>query len=136
EIYTLLKSSDKNITVNIIGVAASAASVIAMAGDTVNMSPTAQMMIHNATMPVQGDYREMDHKSDFLKKTNQTLINAYKLKSGLDEKELKAMLDKETWFTPQDAKEKGLIDGIMFEETVQPVASFNDGLLPVDVLNK
>src|SRR5690625_1076457 len=134
EIYTLLKSSDKNINVNIVGIAASAASVIAMAGKTVKMSPTAQLMIHNATISTHGDYREMDHTSDFLKNINQSIINAYKLKSGMEDNELKEMMDNETWFTAQQALEHKLIDGVMFEEQLQATASLNDGLLPPEVL--
>lgn len=135
EIYTTLKSYEGNVIVKVVGVAASAASVIAMAGDKVTMSPTAQMMIHNATIVAHGDYREMDHTSDFLKNVNQSIVNAYKLKSGLGDDELKGMLDKETWFTAHQAKEKGLIDEVMFESNLQAVAS-NDGLLPIDVINK
>jgi|SRR5690625_4236966 len=136
EIYTLLKSSDKNITTKIVGVAASAASVIAMAGKKVMMSPTAQMMIHNATISTHGDYREMDHTSDFLKNINQSIVNAYKLKSGLDDDDLKEMMDNETWFTAHQALDHKLIDEVMFEEQVQVAASFGGGLLPQSVVQK
>lgn len=135
EIYTYLKSSEKNVTTKVVGVAASAASVIAMAGDKIMMSPTSQMMIHNATIATHGDYREMDHTSDFLKNINQSIVNAYKLKSGLPDDELKEMMDKETWLTAQQAKEKGLIDEVMFEQQLQAVAT-NDGLLPMDIVEK
>jgi len=135
EIYTLLKSSEKNVTVNIVGIAASAASVIAMAGKTVRMSPTAQMMIHNATIATHGDYREMDHTSEFLKNVNQSILNAYKIKSGMSDEDLKKMMDDETWFTAQQALEHKLIDEVMFEEQIQAVAT-NDGLLPLDVLTE
>src|SRR5690554_100266 len=136
EIYTLLKSSEKHITVNIVGVAASAASVIAMAGDVVRMSPTAQMMIHNATISTHGDYREMDHTSEFLKNVNKTIANAYRMKTGKNEKELSELMDNETWFTPQQALEQGFIDEIMFDEQLQLTASMDNSMLPIEIVNK
>ncbi len=135
EIYTLLKSSEKSISVNIVGLAASAASMVAMAGKTVRMSPTGQMMIHNATISTHGDYREMDHTSNVLKNINQSILNAYKIKSGMGDDELKEMMDDERWFTAQQALEHKLIDEVMFEEQIQAVAT-NDGLLPVEVLTE
>src|SRR5690625_910018 len=134
EIYTMLKRYPHNVTVEIVGLAASAASIIAMAGDKVVMSPTSQMMIHNATSVSRGDYRDMDSTSQLLKNANQTAVNAYKAKSGMDDKELFDLMDAETWFTPHQALEKGLIDEVMFEE-VQVSASTSD-LLPREVVNK
>lgn len=135
EIYTMLKRHSNNVTVEIVGLAASAASIIAMAGDKVVMSPTSQMMIHNATSVSKGDYRDMDSASQLLKNANRTAVNAYKAKSGMDEDELFKLMDAETWFTPQQALENGLIDEIMFEESVQLSASIS-GLLPQDVVMK
>ena len=136
EIYTMLKSYTGEVTVRIVGIAASAASVIAMAGNKVLMSPTSQLMIHNATMATHGDYREMDHTSDFLKNVNQSIANAYKLKSGKTDDELKEMMDNETWFTAQQALEHKLIDEVMFDNELQAVASFDGGLLPIEVVTK
>lgn len=136
EIYTLLKEHPKNITVKIMGVAASAASVIAMAGDNILMSPTSQMMIHNATSVSIGDYRNMETATNLLKNANQTAINAYKIKSGMSDDELKEMMDKETWFTAHQALENKLINEIMFEEQVQIAASFGNGLLPQSTIKK
>jgi ATP-dependent Clp protease, protease subunit len=135
EIYTMLKSHEGNVTIKVTGLAASAASVIAMAGNKTLMSPTAQLMIHNATISTHGDYREMDHTSDFLKNVNQSIVNAYKLKSGLADEDLKEMMDKETWFTAQQALENKLIDEVMFENQMQVAASVGSGLLPQDVIN-
>lgn len=134
EIYTMLKNHNGNVTVQIVGLAASAASVIAMAGDKVQMSPTAQIMIHNATMDTYGDYREKQHSSEMLKNINRSIINAYKLKSGMTDDELQEMMDKETWFTAQQALEHKLIDEIMFQNEYQPAASFESGLLPIEVI--
>src|SRR5690625_1329456 len=136
EIYTMLRNYKHNVNVEITGVAASAASVIAMAGDNITMSPVSQMMIHNATIAAQGDYREMDSASNLLKNANQTAVNAYKIKSGLPDNELLDLMDKETWFTAHQALELGLIDAVMFEQPVQVAASFGSGLLPQEVVNK
>src|SRR5690625_1994605 len=136
EIYTMLREYPHNVTVKVTGVTASAASVIMMAGDKILMSPTSQMMIHNATIGTYGDYREMDSASSLLKNANQTAINAYKLKSGMGDDELKDLMDKETWFTAHQALEHKLIDEVMFENPVQVAASFGSGLLPQEVVNK
>ncbi|TCI25564.1 Clp protease ClpP [Exiguobacterium sp. SH5S4] len=140
EIYTALKSYKGNVEVQIVGLAASAASIIAMAGDRVLMSPTAQMMIHNASAISGGDHRDMKHTSDFLQGVDRTIADAYAKKSGLDYQELLAMMADETWLTPDKAKEVGLIDAVMFEEEApKVVASFdasNGGLLPQSVIER
>lgn len=137
EIYTALRSYQGNVTVKIVGLAASAASVIAMAGKKVVMSPTAQMMIHNVSSRVSGDYRDMEHTAEILKNANETIANSYRLKSGMSQEELLAMMDKETWMTADKAKEYGLIDEVMFENQIQLVASTGySGLLPNEVINK
>ncbi|MCM3567859.1 head maturation protease, ClpP-related [Neobacillus mesonae] len=138
EIYTALKDYSGNVTVKIVGIAASAASVIAMAGNKIMMSPTSQMMIHNASVMAQGDYRDMDQASGFLKNVNQTIANAYSLKSGKSYDELLSMMDAETWLTPQQALEHNLIDEIMFGQSVQVVgdAGTGTGLLPQEVIDK
>ena len=136
EIYTVLRDYAGNTIVKIVGLAASAASVVAMAGKKVMMSPTAQMMIHNVTTYAEGDYRDMEHTADILKTANDTIANAYRLKSGKTQEELLALMDDETWMTAQKAKELGLIDEIMFEDDVQLAASTDySGLLPPEVIN-
>ncbi len=136
EIYTALKSYQGKVVVRIVGLAASAASVIAMAGDRVLMSPTAQMMIHNVSSYTEGDYRDMEHTAEILKNANDTIANAYRIKSGKTQDELLEMMDNETWFTADKAKELGLIDEVMFEDDVKLVASTNySGLLPPEVIN-
>lgn len=135
EIYTALKSYPGNVVVKIVGLAASAASVIAMAGKKVLMSPTAQMMIHNVSSRQHGDYRDMEHMAEILKNANQTIANAYRIKSGMDQNELLKLMDKETWLTAQQAQEYKLIDEVMFESN-QLVASYGSGLLPQSVIDK
>lgn len=136
EIYTILKDYKGHVTVKIVGLAASAASVIAMAGNKVMMSPTAQMMIHNVSTYTSGDYRDMEHSAEVLKSANNTIANAYRLKTGKKQEELLTLMDNETWMTAQKAKELGFIDEIMFEEQ-QLVANYSySGLLPPEVINK
>ena len=135
EIYTALKSYPGNVTVKIVGLAASAASVIAMSGNKVLMSPTAQMMIHNVSSRQEGDHRDMAHMADVLKNANDTIANAYRIKSGMEQKDLLKLMDKESWFTAQQALEHKLIDEVMFEST-QLVASFGTNLLPRSVIEK
>lgn len=135
EIYTALKSYAGNVTVQVVGLAASAASVIAMAGKKVLMSPTAQMMIHNVSTYAEGDYRDMEHAAELLKNANETIANAYRLKSGKTQDELLSLMDAETWMTAQKAKELGLVDEVMFEGDAQLVAATNyAGLLPPEVI--
>lgn len=136
EIYTALKSYKGNVTVKIVGLAASAASVIAMAGKKVLMSPTAQMMIHNVSSCAEGDYREMEHTAEILKNANDTIANAYRLKTGKTQEELLALMDKETWMTAQKAKELGFIDEVMFEDIQLAASTSYSGLLPQEVINK
>lgn len=137
EIYTALKSYKGNVIVKIVGLAASAASVIAMAGNKVMMSPTAQIMIHNVSSRAEGDYRDMEHTADVLKNANNTIANAYRIKTGKTQEELLALMDKETWMTADKAKELGFVDEIMFENDSQLVASTDySGMLPPEVINK
>lgn len=114
EIYTALRRYKGHVTVNILGLAASAASVIAMAGNTVNMSPTAQMMIHKAWSVTQGNADDHEHEAEILDGIDQSIVNAYVDKTGLDRNKILQMMQNETWMTAQDAVSKGFADGIMF----------------------
>lgn len=137
EIYTALKSYNGNVTTKIVGLAASAASVIAMAGKNILMSPTGQMMIHNVSTRSSGDYRDMQHAAEVLKNANTTIANAYRLKTGMSEADLLNMMNQETWLTPQQALENKFIDEIMFiDGLVDLVASFQSNLLPIEVIEK
>lgn len=136
EIYTSLKSYGGKVTTKVVGLAASAASVIAMAGDRIEISPTGQIMIHNASGGFGGDYRDMEKGAEILKNVNATISNAYSLKTGLSSEELLEMMNKETWLTPQQALEKKFVDEIMFTNDVKLVASINNGMLPQEVINK
>lgn len=113
EIYTALKNYN-NVKIKVTGLAASAASVIAMAGYC-EMSPTAQMMVHNVWTCQSGDYRDMDSASESLKKANRSIANAYCVKSGMAMDAALKMMDDTTWMTAQDAKALGLVDKVLFE---------------------
>ncbi|CAM3935733.1 head maturation protease, ClpP-related [Bacillus paramycoides] len=116
EIYTALKNYPGHVEVQIVGLAASAASFIAMAADKVRISPTAQIMIHNASMWNGGDHRDMEKAAEMLKITDRAIVNAYVIKSGKSEEELLNMMAEETWMGPQQALENNFVDEIMFME--------------------
>ncbi|QWH13276.1 Clp protease ClpP [Bacillus mycoides] len=116
EIYTALKNYPGHVEVQIVGLAASAASFIAMAADKVRISPTAQIMIHNASMWNGGDHRDMEKAAEMLKITDRAIVSAYVIKSGKSEEELLNMMAEETWMGPQQALENNFVDEIMFME--------------------
>lgn len=138
EIYTALKKHKGKVIIDITALAASAASVIAMAGDIVRMSPTAQMMIHNVSSVGSGDYRDMEHLAEVLKQANETIASAYILKTGKTKEEILKMMDSEKWFTAEQAKEQGFIDEIMFKnpQGVQLVANIEPNIIPLEVINR
>lgn len=116
EIYSILKDIKNPVTINVQSMAASAASMIAMAGDTVKMSPVALLMIHNASTCTSGDYREMQHTADVLQTVNTAIMQAYIAKTGKTEDELREMMDKETWLTANQCLENGFADEIIKDE--------------------
>lgn len=117
EIYTMLKDSGKAVTVNIQGLAASAASVIAMAGNTVRMSPTSQMMIHKALVSTVGNSDDLEHESGVLNSIDESIAAAYELKTGLSQTDILQMMSNETWMNAKVAVDKGFADEIMFNES-------------------
>lgn len=139
EIYTALMQHKGNVNVTITGRAASAASVIAMAGTKVSMSPTAQIMIHNVSATGSGDYRDFEHYAEQLKKSNDTIANAYMLKTGKTREEILRLMDYETWFTPEEAIECGLIDEILSRNSAPDdirLVAASDYLIPQAVIDK
>lgn len=126
EIYTMLKSSGKNIVVNIQGLAASAASVIAMAGNTVNISPTAQLMIHKASVIGAGNADDFEHEAKVLNGIDESIASAYELKTGMKQEDLLQMMASETWLNAKEAVDKGFADNIMFSnESIVVTNSIN-----------
>lgn len=119
EIYTALLNHKGNVNILITGRAASAASVIAMAGTHVSISPTAQIMIHNVSASGSGDYRDFEHYAEQLKKSNNTMANAYVIKTGKSKKEILELMNHETWFTPHEALKYGLVDNIVNDSRLE-----------------
>lgn len=137
EIYTMLKSHKGNVVVNIPGIAASAASVIAMSGNVVKISPTAQIMIHNSMTGTGGDHRDMEHAAEMLKGVDRSIANAYILKTGKSMEDLLDLMGKETFMGAKEAKQYGFADEIMFDDEKQLVASYDkSAMLPKEVIDK
>lgn len=120
QIYTMLKDYKGTITVKIDGIAASAASVIAMAGTQVLMAPTSLIMIHNPFTVAIGDSEEMQKAIAMLDEVKESIINAYELKTGLSRSKISHLMDAETWLNANKAVEMGFADGILFKETKTP----------------
>lgn len=113
QIYNMLTAYNGKVTVKIDGIAASAASVIAMAGDTVLVSPVSMLMIHNPATIAFGDHAEMQKAIDMLSEVKESIINAYVLKTGLSRARLSHLMDAETWMDANKAVELGFADGII-----------------------
>lgn len=114
QIYNMLRDYKGSVTVKIDGLAASAASVIAVAGDTVLMSPVAMMMIHNPATLAIGNAKEMEKAIGMLNEVKESILNAYEDKTGLKRSKLSKMMDDETWFNAKKAVELGFADRILF----------------------
>ena len=115
QIYNMLMDYPHNVTVKIDGLAASAASVIAMAGTEVLMSPVAMMMIHNPATVAIGDAGEMKKAIDMLAEVKESIMNAYEIKTGLSRPRISHLMDVESWFNATKAVELGFADGILFD---------------------
>ena len=116
QIYNMLMDYPGNVTVKIDGLAASAASVIAMAGTKVCMSPVAILMIHNPATLAYGDKAEMEKTIGMLSEVKESIINAYEIKSGLARTKISHMMDDETWLNARKAVELGFADEILFDQ--------------------
>lgn len=137
EIYTELKSYTGEVTTVVIS-AASAASVIALGGNVVKMTPPGELMIHNASMVAVGDYHSMEKGAEILKMTNKAIASVYRRKTGLTEEELLALMDKETWMTAEDALKYGFIDEILFqdEEAEIKLVASNESMISQKIISK
>jgi len=116
QIYNMLMDYKGSVSIKIDGLAASAASVIAMAGTEVQMSPVAMMMIHNPMTVAIGDSKEMQKAVEMLGEVKESIINAYEIKTGLSRTKLAHLMDAESWFNAKKALEMGFADKIMFSE--------------------
>lgn len=115
QIYNMLRDYKGSVTVKIDGIAASAASVIAMAGNTVCVSPVAMMMIHNPATMAMGEAKDMQKAIVMLNEVKESILNAYESKTGLTRARLSHMMDDETWFNAKKAVELGFADKILFD---------------------
>lgn len=134
EIYTLLRGYSGKVKIKILGIAASAASVIAQAGES-EISPTGMFMIHNVKTWSSGDYRDMKYTAEALRAANESIINAYVAKTGMTQEELQGLMDRETYMAAAQAVEYGFIDKVMFTEQA-PELRNGFGLLPEETLKK
>lgn len=116
QIYNMLMDYRGNVTIKIDGLAASAASVIAMAGTEVLMSPVAMMMIHNPMTVAIGDSQEMQKAIEMLSEVKESIINAYEIKTGMSRAKISRLMDAESWFNAKKAIEMGFADKVLFAE--------------------
>ncbi|HGA3842381.1 TPA: head maturation protease, ClpP-related [Streptococcus agalactiae] len=120
QIYNMLMDYQGDVHVIIDGLAASAASVIAMAGTTVSMSPVAMMMIHNPWTFAQGEAKDMAKVIEMLGEIKDSIINAYELRTGLSRTKISHLMDSESWFNAKKAVELGFADKVLFEKEETP----------------
>ena len=118
QIYTMFMEYKGNVTVKIDGIAASAASVISMAGTTVAMSPTSNILIHNPWTATVGDEDEMRTAAEFLGEIKESIINAYELKTGLPREKISELMTAETWMNAEKALELGFCDKILYTDEI------------------
>ena len=116
EIYTMIRDYPHNVTVKIASIAASAASVIAMAGNTVQMSPTALLMVHDPSTIAFGNAKDMEKAIATLNEVKESIINAYAAKTGLSRSKISKLMSDETWINAKKAVELGFADEILFDE--------------------
>ncbi len=116
QIYNMLMDYKGNVTVKIDGIAASAASVIAMAGNKVLMSPVSMLMIHNPMTVAMGDTAEMQKAIEMLSEVKESIMNAYEIKTGMSRAKISHLMDAETWMNANKAVELGFADGILARE--------------------
>lgn len=116
QIYNMLMAHKGEVVIKIDGIAASAASVIAMAGTKVLMSPVSMLMIHNPMTMAFGDREHMKQAMTMLDEVKESIMNAYEIKTGLTRQKLSNMMDSETWMNVHKAVELGFCDGLLERE--------------------
>lgn len=120
EIYTMIRDYPHRVTVKIASIAASAASVIAMAGNTVQMSPTALLFVHDPSTIAMGNAKDMEKAIATLNEVKECIINAYAAKTGLSRNRISKLMSDETWINAKKAVELGFADVILFDEKHEP----------------
>lgn len=126
QIYNLLLNYQGKVTVKIDGLAASAASVIAMVGDEILMSPVSMLMIHNPSTVAIGDTQDMQRAIGMLSEVKESIIGAYKQKSGLSHAKLASLMDEETWMNAEKAVELHFADRITSRQDLYPQGENED----------
>lgn len=117
QIYTMLRNHKGKVTVKIDGIAASAASVVAMAGDETYIAPTAMLMIHDPSTVAMGNRADMEQAIRLLDEVKESIINAYETKSHLSRAKIAKLMTDETWLNAKKAKDMGFVDGILFADS-------------------
>ncbi len=136
-IYMMLMNYPNDVNVKIDGIAASAASVIAMAGTNVSMAPAAMLMIHNPLTIVGGQKKDLDQAAQMLAETKESIINAYELKTNLPRAKISAMMDDETWMNVNKAIELGFADEMLGQgKNTTDCYSYSDKQSDLVLLNK
>jgi len=133
--YAELRGYAGNSMAKIVGISASASSFVMLGCEKVIASPMASIMIHNAQTGAQGDYRTMQHTAEMLKQTDETIRNAYEIKTGKSRDYLKEYMDNETWLSPQDALSIGVVDEIELKDGETLTEPKSSMLLPVRMSN-
>lgn len=144
EIYSAIRDYKGSVKIHVVGLAASAASVIACAAKS-DITPTGQFMVHNVSTFTAGDYREMDHTSEMLRQANRAIAAAYTSKTKMTEADALELMDAETWLTASDAVDWGLIDEISENQNANNQTGDEDDLrmaaaagrmIPASVIDK
>ena len=140
QIYAMLMDYKGSVTVKIDGIAASAASVVAMAGTNVLMAPTAMMMIHNPMTIAFGNHDDMEKAIAMLDEVKESIINAYEIKTGMSRAKLSHLMDQETWMNANKAIELGFADDVLTDEKKKKCSdasfSFSGRKTEMALLNK
>ena len=144
EIYSAIRDYKGSVKIHVVGLAASAASMIACAAKS-DITPTGQFMVHNVRTFTAGDYREMDHTSEMLRQANRAIAAAYTSKTKMTEADALELMDAETWLTASDAVGWGLIDEISENQNANNQTGDEDDLrmaaaagrmIPASVIDK
>ena len=140
QIYNMLRDYPGQVIVKIDGIAASAASVIAMAGTKVQISPTGLLMIHNPMTMAFGNEEDMERAKAMLSEVKESILNAYEFKTGLSRAKLSHLMDSETWFNARKAVELKFADEILFsgegDPTISAGALYSNQVMMSNILNK
>lgn len=135
-IYNLLREHPAKVTARVVGIAASAASVIAMAADEVQIARAGFLMIHNTWVMAAGDRHAMRDVADWLEPFDLAAVDIYAARSGIEAKEIGRMLDRETWIGGADAVEKGFADSLLAADEIDSSTKNSSDTRPQNAIRK